>query len=60
MGCLCSKALSIHNIVSGFKVTGIYPMNEHAMDFKMGPSELYERRTAGQTKGNTDRHPSTE
>jgi hypothetical protein len=35
------KALSEKNIKSGFRATGIFPFNSHAMDDKMGPSEFY-------------------
>jgi hypothetical protein len=33
------KALTSANIKSGFKVTGIYPLNAHAVDKYFGPSE---------------------
>jgi hypothetical protein len=35
------KAMSEKNIKSGFRATGIFPFNPHAMDDKMGPSDFY-------------------
>jgi hypothetical protein len=35
------KALTEKNITSGFRTTGIFPLNPQAMDDKMGPSEFY-------------------
>jgi hypothetical protein len=35
------KALSEKNIKIGFRTTGIFPFNLHAMDEKMGPSKFY-------------------
>ena len=34
-------ALTSENIQSGFHAIGIYPLNSHAMDSKMGPSIVY-------------------
>jgi hypothetical protein len=36
------RALTSENIQSGFRTPGIYPLNSHAMDSKMGPSTVYE------------------
>jgi hypothetical protein len=36
------RALISENIQSGFRATGIYSLNSHAMDSKMGPSTVYE------------------
>jgi hypothetical protein len=35
------RALTAENIQSGFCATGIYPLNSHALDSKMGPSTVY-------------------
>jgi hypothetical protein len=35
------KTLTSENIQSGFHAIGIYPLNSHAIDSKMGPSIVY-------------------
>jgi hypothetical protein len=35
------RALTSKNIQSGFRATGIYPLNSHAMDSKIGPPIVY-------------------
>jgi hypothetical protein len=35
------RALTSENIQSGFRATGIYPLNSHAMDSEMEPSTVY-------------------
>jgi hypothetical protein len=35
------RALTSENIQSGFRATGIYPLNSHTMDSKMEPSTVY-------------------
>lgn len=35
------EALSVSNIQAGFRKTGIYPLNVHAMDEETGPSTLF-------------------
>jgi len=48
------KALSKENIQKGFKTTGIYPLNNRAMNDKMGPSLSFsregEKRTSSQVQ----------
>jgi hypothetical protein len=41
------KALSPNNITKGFSATGIYPLNRHAVDKDLTPSETFGRNSAG-------------
>jgi hypothetical protein len=43
------KALTTANIKSGFKATGIYPLNPHACDRNFGPSEAFSAAAANDT-----------
>jgi hypothetical protein len=36
------KALSVHNITKGFESTGIYPLNQVAVQSKLAPSQNFE------------------
>lgn len=40
------KALTASNICSGFRATGIHPLNKHAIDEDMGPSRVYRKDPA--------------
>lgn len=48
------RALTCHNIIKGFKTTGIYPINPTAMDAKMGPSSAYVSSAATAVTGQTE------
>jgi len=52
------RALSKENIKKGFEVTSIYPLNENAMNSKMGPSEVYDRSSKNQQR-HDDNNPTT-
>ena len=41
------KALSHNNIEKGFSTTSIYPLNRHAVDKTLTPSETFGRNTGG-------------
>ena len=46
---LC-KALSESNIRAGFKGAGIYPLNPHAVDHFLAPSETYDQKGGGENR----------
>jgi hypothetical protein len=48
------KALTSANIKSGFKVTGIYPLNAHAVDKLFGPSEGFVAAKPEEFGGDSD------
>lgn len=51
------RALSKENITKGFQVTGIFLLNATAMNSKMGPSEVYQRRQKS-SQAETEDNPS--
>lgn len=44
------KALSESNIRAGFKRAGIYPLNRHAVDRHLAPSETYDQEGGGENQ----------
>jgi hypothetical protein len=48
------KALTSANIKSGFKVTGIYPLNAHACDKYFGPSKRFVGGKFEELRGDSD------
>lgn len=48
------KALTSANIKSGFKVTGIYPLNAHAVDKHFSPSEGFVAARPEEFGGDSD------
>jgi hypothetical protein len=41
------KALSPNNIKKGFSAIGIYPLNRHAIDRYINPSETFQSNSGG-------------
>jgi len=52
------RALSVANIIKGFQVIGIYPINAIAMKFKMGPSEVYVTTIEKTNSAESEENPS--
>ena len=53
------KALTASNICSGFRATGIHPLNKHTIDEDMGPSRVY-RRDPGEGSSDLEREDDGE